>query len=98
MAYRKITRAILARASMTAHYADYIRFFSPHVLGKDHQGRLTVLVFQYAGGMQGGLRVSGQWLCFRIAAISALQRNSDNWHPGDRGVRPSCVVTVDLSA
>ena len=82
MPYQIIKRAIERRESLTGRYDDYVRFFSPHVLGDDRIGAKSVLGFQYAGGRAGGLPPMGDWGLFHVVGLKELYPNRDRWLAG----------------
>jgi hypothetical protein len=91
--------AIRNRFSLTAHYEDYVRFFSPHALGADSSGATVVIAYQYGGGRRGGLPPSGDWACFYIGGLSNLERNADRWIGASRGAKPVHVLKrIDIAA
>ncbi len=97
--YQIIRRAIVDRRSLTAIYDNYVRHFSPHVLGKDRQFQTGVVGFQYGGGRPGGLSAVGDWCFFALEGLRDLQPNGDGWVAGPNGNRPSgLIVTVDIYA
>jgi hypothetical protein len=95
--YQIIRDAIQDRACLTAHYEDYVRFFSPHALGKDSRGAPVVVAYQYAGGRRGGLPAGGDWATFYIAGLSNVERTSDKWLAG-RLMHKPVLMHVDLAA
>ena len=97
MSYEVVRQATVDRMSVTAHYDSYIRFFSLHQVGTNRDGLKVVLGLQYAGGKRGGLRPSGEWVCFEVNALVEVKLNSDIWKSGDRLPRPRCVQTIDVS-
>ena len=78
MSYAIVRQAIVERTSLTAHYDDYIRYFSPHILGKHINGVPIVIAFQYDGGKaRGPLLIGGEWCaasCCRDCSTSAQRR------------------------
>src|SRR5688572_9458734 len=99
MPYVFIQTAIRQRFSLTAHYEDYVRFFSPHALGTGSNGAPIVVAYQYAGGRRGGLPASGDWACFYLAGLSSLERNADKWIAGPMTAKPVHVLKrIDLQA
>lgn len=99
MSYAAVELAIRKRASLTAKYENYIRYFSPHVIGTDAAGNSVVLAFQYLGGKPGGLEPGGEWCVFRIAGLEVTEMNSDEWHSGDHKQKPGdWLVSVDIAA
>jgi hypothetical protein len=97
MVYETVRQAILDRRSLNAVYDTCIRYFSPHVLGKDSEGRDCVVAFQYAGKYPGGLPVGGMWCCFRIDGLHWLRANGDRWLTGSLDKMPDCVRDIDVS-
>jgi hypothetical protein len=99
MPYLLIQDAIRNRFSLTAHYEAHVRFFSPHALGTDSGGTAILVAYQYAGGRPGGLSASGEWVCFCIDGLSAVQLNADKWIAGTVTAKPMHVLRrVDLAA
>jgi hypothetical protein len=100
MTYDIIREAIIDRRSLTCLYDNCIRFFSPHILGKDADGRECAVVFQYAGKRPDGLFPDvGEWCCFHVDGIRRLRANGDRWVAGPIGGRPAgCVHEVALKA
>jgi hypothetical protein len=82
MSYDLVRDAIRDRISLTATYDRYVRFFSPHLLGKDSSGAPVVVAYQYGGGRRGGLPAAGAWACFTLAGLSNVTRNADKWIAG----------------
>src|SRR5205809_3719946 len=99
MPYRLIRDAIRDRASLTGRYEDYIRYFSPHAIGKDSSGAPVAVAYQYGGGRRGGLPPAGDWAVFYIAGLSDVARNADKWLSGPTTPKPVHVLKhIDLAA
>jgi hypothetical protein len=100
MSYIEIRRAIVERASLTAVYEDYVRYFSPHMLGKHANGVPIVLAFQYGGGKPGGpLLPSGEWCCYLLPRLHYVRRNGDKWASGTATNKPIGMLRqVDVAA
>ncbi len=100
MFYPIIRKAILDRHSLTAIYGDYVRFFSPYMIGKDRNGVPTLAAFQYGGGRRGTLSALGEWCCFQVGALRAVQLNGDKWVTGPAMARPPVdwISEIDVSA
>jgi hypothetical protein len=97
--YQIIRDAIKDRACLTAHYEDYVRFFSPHALGNNSSGAPVVVAYQYGGGRKGGLPVGGDWATFYIDGLSNVQRNGNVWRPGRFTRKPIDVLKqLDIEA
>jgi hypothetical protein len=85
-----IREVIIERRSLTCTYDKCTRFFSPHILGRDADGRECVIGFQYAGKRPGGpLPPEGEWCCFYLDQIDGLHVNPDRWTAGPLAGRPT---------
>jgi len=95
-----IREVIIERRSLTCTYDKCTRFFSPHILGRDADGRECVIGFQYAGKRPGGpLPPEGEWCCFYLDGIDRLHVNPDRWTAGPLAGRPiERVRKVDVRA
>ncbi len=97
--YDTIRQAIVGRQSLTAVYDNYVRHFSPHLLGRDRQQNEVLIGFQYGGGRPGGLPNAGDWCLFRLSALRGLNPNDDDWIPGPLAGKPCHhLVEIDVSA
>src|SRR3954454_15474690 len=97
--YQIIRDAIGDRVCLTAHYEDYVRYFSPHALGKDSSGAPVLVAYQYDGGRRGGLPAGGDWATFYLAGLSNIERTTDAWRPGPLIRKPVDVLKrVDIAA
>src|SRR5436853_2245957 len=99
MSYEIVRQAIVDRASLTATYDDYVRRFSPHIIGKNGTGVPVVIAFQYSGGKPGGLLVSGEWCRFLLSRLHYVRRNSDRWLEGPVDARSTVgLIQIDTVA
>lgn len=100
MSYIEIRRAIIERASLTAVYDNYVRYFSPHALGTHQNGVPIVIAFQYGGGKAGGtLRQSGEWCCYLLPRLFYVRRNGDKWAAGTIVDKPIGMIRrIDVAA
>lgn len=98
MPYGMIELAIQLRQSLTGKYDNYMRFFSPHVLGDDREGHRALLGYQYAGGRPGGLPISGDWCFFLLSLLTDVRPNSDKWIIGPYGRPLHLFSKVDVQA
>jgi hypothetical protein len=97
MPYAIIRRAIEERRSVTAVYDNYVRYFSPHVLGLDRQAWPSTIGWQYGGGRPGGLPSGGDWCFFHVWALVDVRPNDDGWKAGGPGGKPRQLITrVDI--
>lgn len=101
MSYEVLKRAIESRQSLTAIYDDYLRVFTPHILGKSATGEPSVLCFQYGGGKPNGrLPHGGAWHLFAVNRLRRLELNGDVWVAGPQNSKPSQLIAeidVDTS-
>jgi hypothetical protein len=99
MPYAMIKQAIEQRRSLTAYYENYVRHFSPHILGLDRQSWPSTIGWQYGGGGKGGLPASGTWCFFHVWGLTDLRRNDDPWMTGtSRGKPRHLIPKVDVQA
>ena len=100
MSYEILKRAIETRQSLTGVYDDYVRFFSPHVLGRNVRGQLIVIGFQYGGGRpEGMLPPEGTWCVFAIDHLHRLEPNGDELVEGQLDNRPvGLMVEIDADS
>jgi hypothetical protein len=84
--------------SLSAIYGNYVRYFTPHVLGRDRRARLVVLAYQFGGGFEDGLPAQGTWCCFDAAHLSQVRYLQDRWVEGPLETQPKDLfATVVLS-
>ena len=97
--YDFIRQAVIDRCSLTANYDGKTRSFSPHAIGRDNEGGVNVMTFQYGGYSSQGLPPGGDWRCFEVRRLQNVIRNSDQWHTSnDHSRRNTCVTKVDVEA
>jgi hypothetical protein len=99
MPYAMIKRAIQEKHSLTAYYENYVRQFSPHILGLDRAAWPSTVGFQYGGGRKGGLPAEGEWCFFHVWGLTDLRRNDDGWKAGPAHGKPRHLIAkVDVEA
>ena len=99
MSYALIRQAILDRASLTATYENYVRHFSPHMIGKHTNGVPIVVAYQYGGGKPGGLSLSGEWCWYLLPRLHYVKRNGDRWLTGPLTGKPcDAIREIDVAA
>ena len=98
MSYEVLKRAIESRRSLTGIYDDYLRVFTPHILGKSTTGEPSVLCFQYGGGHPDGpLPHGGAWYLFAVNRLRRLEPNGDVWIAGPRDSKPlHLIAKIDV--
>jgi len=84
-----IKRAIQDRACLSGTHVAFRVRFAPHALGRDENGRHSVLAFEY-GGMTLG---RPHWAWFAVDRLRGLQPIGDPWRTGSLGSRPQFVLT-----
>jgi hypothetical protein len=84
-----IIRAIQDRACLSGTHVAFRVRFAPHALGRDEQGKRSVLAFEY-GGMTLG---RPHWVFFVVDRLRSLQRTEDPWRTGPLESRPRLNLT-----
>jgi hypothetical protein len=78
------------------------RLLCPHRLGRNKQGQLRVLCYQYGGESESGLQPDGSpanWRCIALEGLSVVKVLEGAWHTGPNHARPtSCVADADVDA
>lgn len=87
---------------MEACYHARHRLFCPHRLGRNREGRLRVLCYQYGGASESGLQLAGSesnWRCIVLEKLSQVKLRDDAWRTAPNHSRPaSCIVDADIDA
>ncbi len=100
--YRLIWTAVATRRAIEARYNQRLRLFCPHRLGRNKQGELRVLCYQYGGQSESGLQPAGSpanWRCIVLEKLSQVKLLTDPWRTAPNHSRPaSCVADADIDA
>jgi hypothetical protein len=91
--YRLVWTSVANKQPMEAMYQDRHRLFCPHRLGRNREGRLRVLCYQYGGESQSGLQPAGSlanWRCVVLEKLSRVKLVEDDWHTAESFT--SCLV------
>ncbi len=100
--YRLIWTAVANKRAIEAVYHDRSRLFCPHRLGRNGQGRLRVLCYQYGGESESGLEPAGSpanWRCLALEELCKVKLLDDGWWTAPNHSRPSsCVRDADIDA
>src|SRR5258708_26095501 len=83
--YRLVRTAVVSKRPLRAIYHSRDRWFCPHRLGRNNDGRIRVLCYQYGGGRGSGLQTG------RPPAHSRLFSLGENTK---REVLPGCPHTT----
>ena len=100
--YRLVRAAVVSKRPLRAMYHGHDRRFCPHRLGRNHQGDIRVLCYQYAGESDSGLQAAGSpanWRCMALEKLSRVELLKDSWHTAPNHSRPqTCIAEVDVDA
>jgi hypothetical protein len=94
--------AVANKRPIEATYQGRHRLFCPHRLGRNREGRLRVLCYQYGGDSSSGLERGGSpanWRCVALEKLSRVKLVEGAWHTAPNHSRPaSCVAEADIDA
>ena len=100
--YRLVRSAVAGRRPIEARYKGLRRQLCPHRLGRNKEGQLRVLCYQYGGESESGIEPAGSpanWRCMVLEKLSRVKLLTDHWHTAPNHSRPaSCVVDADIDA
>jgi len=100
--YCLVRAAVVGKHAMRALYQGRERWLCPHRLGRNHQGQIRVLCYQYGGESGSGLQPAGSpanWRCIALEKLSRVELVEDAWHSAPNHSRPqTCVAEVDVDA
>ena len=80
--YRLVRMAVVGRRPIRATYHGLDRWFCPHRLGRNHEGQIRVLCYQYAGKSGSGLQAAGlpaNWRCIALEKLSRVELLEGAW-------------------
>jgi hypothetical protein len=99
--YQLLRTAVVNKRPIRAAYHGCDRWFCPHRLGRNHQGQLRVLGYQYAGQSGRGLQTIGSpanWRCMAVEKLSRVELLEGAWQTAPNHSRPqTCVAEVDVA-
>jgi len=100
--YRLVWTAVAGKRPIAASYHGRPRLLCPHRLGRNKDGQLRVLCYQYGGESESGLQPAGStanWRCITLEKLSKVKLLDDTWRTAPNHSRPtSCVVEADIDA
>jgi hypothetical protein len=100
--YRLVRTAVVGKRSIRASYHGRDRWFCPHRLGRNHEGQMRVLSYQYAEESGSGLKAAGSpanWRCIALEKLSRVELLEGAWQTAPNHSRPqTCVAEVDVDA
>ncbi len=74
--YRIVRAAVESRRPISAVYHDRHRLFCPHRLGRNKEGQLRALCYQYGGESESGLKPMGSpdnWRCIALDKLKGVE-------------------------
>ena len=92
--YRLVWTAVANKRPIAASYHGRPRLFCPHRLGRNKEGELRVLCYQYGGGSGSGLESAGSpanWRCIMLEKLRAVKLLDDHWRTGAKPFKPDIV-------
>ena len=100
--YQLVWTAVDNRQPIKALYHRRPRLFCPHILGRNKEGDLRVLCYQYGGESESGLEPEGSpanWRCIVLEKLSQVKLIEDAWRTAPNHSRPAhCIVRADIDA
>ena len=100
--HQLLRAAVVHKHPIRGVYDGRDRWFCPHRLGRNHNGRLRVLCYQYAGQSDSGLQAAGfpaNWRCMGVEKFSGVELLEGGWQTAPNHSRPqTCVAEVDVDA
>jgi hypothetical protein len=100
--YRIVRQAIETRRPISAVYEGHPRLFCPHRLGRNKEGDLRVLCYQFGGTSRSGLKPPGSpdnWRCIAVDNLSGVKLLKGAWQTAPNHSRPaSCIADADVDA
>jgi len=100
--YQLVWTAVASKRPIEARYQGHPRLFCPHRLGRNRNGQVRVLCYQYGGESESGLQPAGSpanWRCLALEKLSRVRLLEDVWRTAPNHSRPaSCVIDADIDA
>ena len=100
--YDLLRAAATRRQPVAAMYDGLPRWLCPHVLGRNREGRLRALCYQFGGSSGSGLRLGpegiGGWRCIAVEKLSQVELRAEAWRTEPRASRQHCVEEIDFDA
>src|ERR1700752_4822039 len=100
--YRVGWTAVANKQPIEATYQGRLRLFCPHRLGRNREGRLRVLCYQYGGESQSGLHPMGSpanWRCVALEKLRRVKLVEGAGRTAPNHSRPgSCVAEAEIDA
>jgi hypothetical protein len=98
--YALMRVAAARKQPIAAIYDGLPRLLCPHVLGRNKEGRLRALCYQFGGESGSGLRMAAQgmggWRCIAVDKLSQVSLWAGAWCTEPRSSRQHCVQEVEF--
>ena len=100
--YALLRDAAARKLPVAAIYDGLPRLLCPHLLGRNKEGHLRALCYQFGGESGSGLRMApegmGGWRCIAVDKLSQVALQASAWHTEPRSGRQHCVEEVESDA
>jgi hypothetical protein len=100
--YRLVCTAVASKRPIEARYHGRARLLCPHRLGRNREGQLRALCYEFGRESESGLQTAGSpanWRCIVLEKLSRVKLLEDTWRTAPNHSRPaSCVVDADTDA
>ena len=101
--YQLIRVAVMTKRPIRALYRGHRRWLCPHRLGRNRDGEIRVLCYQYAGDSNSGLESAGSaanWRCLALERLNKVELlENEAWRTAPNHSRlQTCVAEVDVDA
>jgi hypothetical protein len=100
--YALMRVAAARKQPIAAIYDGLPRLLCPHLLGRNKEGRLRALCYQFGGESGSGLRMAaqgmGDWRCIAVEKLTQVALWAGAWCTESRSNRQHCVQEVEFDA
>lgn len=97
--YALVHTAITNKQPLAAVYNQRRWLFCPYLLGRNRDGELRVLCYQYGGESSSGLKRSGSednWRCIDLEKLVEVELLADQWViPPNYSPHQTCIESVE---
>ncbi len=97
-----VRAAVETRRPISALYKNRRRLLGPHPLGRNKEGQLRALHYQYGSESESGLKPAGSpdnWRCVALDKRTRVELLNGGWQTAPNHSRPaSCVPYADVDA
>lgn len=97
--YALVHASITNKQPLAAVYNERRRLFCPYLLGRNHDGQLRALCYQYGGESSSGLKRRGSqdnWRCVDLEKLVEVELLDDKWtKPPNYSPLQTCIETIE---